>query len=74
MDNGKKVKELRELMSVARMLRRGASSVSNRELADLYYRTAAALEDRASRIAFGSPYSSVDEDEVHIHGPVSIVC
>jgi hypothetical protein len=75
MEKSKKVQELRQMMLVARMLRRGASGAKDRALADLYLRTAAALEDRASRLAFGRPDSVVSSDtDFAMHMPVNLTC
>lgn len=66
-----KAQELRELLVLAKKLRVSASGTTNHTYTELFLHAAAALEDRASRLANGIPDTAADTAS---HVPVDLVC
>ncbi len=67
--------EIRRLLSVARMLRAYVSHVTDSETVDLYLRAAAALDDRATRLASCSPDVAARQERViTLRPPVNVIC
>ena len=67
--------ELREIVGVARKLRRAADQPENAHAASLFRRTAIALEERAEKLAF-HPFdgpANDDDDDARLHRPVDII-
>jgi hypothetical protein len=70
-----KVQHLRELLSLAVKLRSSAAATTDQEYIELFLRTAAALEDRASRLAYGSADVALDpKTDASMHAPVNLAC
>jgi hypothetical protein len=70
-----KAQELRELLATARKLRRAAAEAAGKDYIELFLHAASALEDRAARIAYGSPTVSIDwQADEALHARVDLVC
>jgi hypothetical protein len=66
--------ELREIVGVARKLRRAAEQPENAHIASLFRRTAFALEERADALAFHPFHQPANDDDAWLHRPVDITC
>ena len=69
-----KAQALRDLLRLAKQLRTSATATDNREFVPLFLRAARALEERASRLAFGSVEAIPSEDDPALHAPVDLRC
>jgi hypothetical protein len=70
-----KAQELRELLALAKQLRGSAAGTADHIYVELFLRAAAALEDRASRLAYGSlETKAVSEVDAASHAPINLVC
>lgn len=75
MAQSEKVRRLREMMSVAKKLRDSAAISSDSVYTELFLRTAAALEDHATHLAFGDPAEASGlQADLTITPPVNLIC
>ena len=65
--------DLRDLLKLAKGLRLAAAEATDPSDADLFLRGATMLEERASRLAFGSSHIPAAEEK-EILKPVDLVC
>jgi hypothetical protein len=75
MEEKSKARQLRELLVLAKKLRESAAQTRDIAYIDLFLRAAAALEDRAHRLAYGTPETRTGLDTKAVSRvPVDFMC
>lgn len=66
--------DLRDMLRLSRQLRASAAGTDDCSYLDLFLRTASALEERASRLAFGEAEDANFDCTIVVQGHVDLLC